>query len=599
LGQTTWTGTSANGGASKTNAAGFAQAAGVCYNGTTLYVRDCENNRVLGYHGWPTAMGQAADFVIGQPDFVSNQGNNGGVSKSSLNLQANGGNGIECSHGKLIVTDTNNYRVLIWNTAPTSGGVPADIVLGQSAGNLNGQLGAGGVSAGGLMLPQGAVLLNNGSGGLALAVSDSQANRVVQWDTLPTTDGAPFSRVYGQPDKSTTTANTGGLSMSALSKPIALAADDTGHLWVGDFNNGRALQFAVSNPTAVGIFGQRNGTSEEFLPGSFSTTRFAWNQWTVNGVFGIDPVSGLFSPFGGRFWNQAPRDGNAPLSAVQGEPDASTNNQPLPISATTTSLFSGVATVGSRIYYSDAHRILSKIGDFAGSNEAADVVLGNQDFNGNTVASTALNYAINPTYLATDGTGLFAADGARIIGWSTAPTSSNVPITLALGQPTTLVDTANNGGVSASTLGAGPNSLTISGGRLIVTDSTNHRVLIWNEIPATTGQAANIVLGQSGFTTNTPGSATTQMNTPSSAAVLDGKLIVSDTGNGRLLIFNRIPTTSGAAADLIWDPRTVRFSMPTWYNEQGLAPRDLGAYQGRLYIGQTGRVLVVPDLFVH
>ena len=87
------------------------------------------------------------------------------------------------------------------------------------------------------------------------------------------------------------------------------------------------------------------------------------------------------------------------------------------------------------------------------------------------------------------------------------------------------------------------------------------------------------------------------MNAPSSVAVLDGNLVVSDTGNARLLVWSGVPTTSGVAATTTWDPRTVRFSLPAWFNEEELTPHDLGAYQGRLYIGQTGRVLVLPDIF--
>jgi hypothetical protein len=80
-------------------------------------------------------------------------------------------------------------------------------------------------------------------------------------------------------------------------------------------------------------------------------------------------------------------------------------------------------------------------------------------------------------------------------------------------------------------------------------------------------------------------------------AVLDGRLIVSDTGNARLLVFDPVPGTSGTAAARAWDPRTVTFSLPQWYSAQELTPHDVGAYGGRLYVGQTGRVLVMPDIF--
>ena len=84
LGQTAWTGTAAND-ERTVQCAGLRAGSEACFNGTTLYVRDDANNRILGWHGWPTQMGQAADFVLGQPDFVSSSPNNGGISKATSN----------------------------------------------------------------------------------------------------------------------------------------------------------------------------------------------------------------------------------------------------------------------------------------------------------------------------------------------------------------------------------------------------------------------------------------------------------------------------------------------------------------------------------
>ncbi len=236
-------------------------------------------------------------------------------------------------------------------------------------------------------------------------------------------------------------------------------------------------------------------------------------------------------------------------------------------------------------------------GTFTADNAVPDVVLGNQDFQGNTVAPTTLDYAIAPSFLATDGQKLLAVDGARIVGWNPAPQASHAPIDFAIGQPSLLVDTANNGGVSARSLGGGRNALTIDQGKLIVADPANNRVLVWNAVPSSSGAPADVVLGQPDFTSSSPGASGSQMNGPSSVAVFDGNLVVSDTGNVRLLVFDGVPTSSGAKATTTWDPRTAPFSLPAWFNEQELAPHDLGAYQGRLYVGQTGRILVLPDIF--
>ena len=276
------------------NARGFGQAAGACFNGTTLYARDDSNNRILGWHGWPTQMGQAADFVLGQPDFASSAPNNGGISKATLSFGIDGGHGLDCQGGRLVVADTANHRVLVWNAAPTQGGVPADIVLGQSTGDQGASGGAGGAGAGGLLDPQCAVTLDGGGGRTAIVVADGTGNRVVEWDDVPKVDGAPFDRVYGQPDRTTTTANTGGLSLGSLDAPLFLSVDDENRFWVGDFGNGRALRFDLESPVAIGIFGQRSGTSTEIYPGSFSETHSGWDHF-MKGELSLDPASGLFT----------------------------------------------------------------------------------------------------------------------------------------------------------------------------------------------------------------------------------------------------------------------------------------------------------------
>ena len=598
LGQETWTGMAANDGQSAINARGFHQAAGACFNGSTLYVRDNANHRILGWRTWPTQMGQPADFVLGQPDFVSSTPNGGGISKATLNLGIDGGANLDCTGGRLAATDTSNDRILIWLTAPTATGTPADRVLGQSTGTEQAQPGAGGIAAGGMLSPQTVVLLDGGGGRTAVVVSDSTANRVVEWDDIPTTDGAPFNRVYGQPDASTVTANTGGLSMGSLDLPLTISVDDQNRFWVADFNNGRALRFDLDSPVAIDLFGQRRGTSAEFFPGSFSATRQAWTHAIDSGL-SLDPVTGLFATSifkRAMFWDTAPTNGNTPVSAIQGQPDV-TSSGAMPTSATSISGFCSAVGAGTRVYWSDTDRILSKVGTFTANDSVPDVILGNKDFDGNTVAPTTLDYAIAPTFLATDGTALLAVDGARIVGWRQAPQTSNVPIDIAVGQPTILVNTANNGGVMASSLGGGRNAMTISGGKLIVADPANNRVLVWNMIPSATGVAANVVLGQSDFVSSATGDGMANMNAPSSVAVLDGKLVVSDTGNSRLLVFDSIPETSGSPATQSWDPRTATFSLPSWFNVQELAPHDLGAYGGRLYVGQTSRILVLPDLF--
>ena len=47
----------------------------------------------------------------------------------------------------------------------------------------------------------------------------------------------------------------------------------------------------------------------------------------------------------------------------------------------------------------------------------------------------------------------------------------------------------------------GPQGVWIQGGKLYVADTQDHRVLIYNSIPTSNGAAADLVLGQPNFTT--------------------------------------------------------------------------------------------------
>src|SRR5690606_17945631 len=85
----------------------------------------------------------------------------------------------------------------------------------------------------------------------------------------------------------------------------------------------------------------------------------------------------------------------------------------------------------------------------------------------------------------------------RVLLWNTIPQSNNTPPNVVLGQP----DLSNNFPRTTSTGMRGPQGVWIDSGRLFVADTQNSRVLIWNSIPTSNGQAADIVVGQPDFTT--------------------------------------------------------------------------------------------------
>ncbi len=85
-------------------------------------------------------------------------------------------------------------------------------------------------------------------------------------------------------------------------------------------------------------------------------------------------------------------------------------------------------------------------------------------------------------------------------------------------------------------------------GNLWVADSSNNRVLMFKP-PFTNGMAANLVIGQTDFTSSSSHLSQTGLNAPV-ALVLLGNLWVADAGNDRVLMF-KPPFTNGMSASLV------------------------------------------------
>ena len=229
LGQPGFTTVTAGTGADNMNQPGTVQV----YN-NQLFVTDYGNHRVLIWNPpVPTATGVPANIVVGWPDFATPAVGCGASTlfhPESLHVVA----------GKLIVADSGNNRVLIWNTIPTVNGVPADIVLGQSGfttciANDDDQNGApdSGPSARTLYNPNG-VTWSTEDG---LIISDTNNNRVLIWENFPTGNFAAADQVLGQ---LTMTTNTPGVSRQDLSSPKQLHSIDA-QLFVADNGNNRVL----------------------------------------------------------------------------------------------------------------------------------------------------------------------------------------------------------------------------------------------------------------------------------------------------------------------------------------------------------------------
>jgi hypothetical protein len=186
----------------------------VATDGRILAVADTDNNRVLLWLSIPSNNGQPADVVVGQPDFKTASSNFGGGNTPSAKGMR-GPQGVWIQSGRLFVADTQNHRVLIWNSIPSANGTPADLVLGQP--NFTTYVEPDLTKAQQNALPNN--LLNPvsvTSDGIRLYITDLGHNRVVIYNSIPTANGAPADLAIGQPSLSSDSTNPAIANNSAL-----------------------------------------------------------------------------------------------------------------------------------------------------------------------------------------------------------------------------------------------------------------------------------------------------------------------------------------------------------------------------------------------
>lgn len=343
-----------------------------------------------------------------------------------------------------------------------------------------------------------------------LYVADFGNNRVLAWKNVSAfTKGDFADMVIGQRDLLSTAPEGPAADLSTgLSSPAGVAVDSAGNLYVADAGNNRILRF----------------------PAPFKQT---------GDLLAVDLVIG-----------QASLSGNSPNAGLTA-PTAS---------ALALMSGSGVFRVGlafdgqGNLWVSDPgnNRVLrfpeSELGAGAANEPAADLVLGQNDFSSNALASnitrSSKNYLSQPAGLAFDPQGrLFVADSANRVVVYTPPFFIGQSIARIMG----VVTGANAPAVSASTLGA-VQSVFFVGSNPYVMDTGNERILgyapfaQWPAESVTFSPPANVVIGQTGFQSSQSNEGLAQPNSATLAgpvaAVFDGAdLLVVDSGNNRVLAF--------------------------------------------------------------
>jgi uncharacterized protein (TIGR03437 family) len=322
---------------------GMRNPTAVASDGTHLAVADTNNNRVLLWLSMPSSMDQPADVVLGQTNFTT-----GTTPTTPTASSLSGPQGVWIQNGKLFVADTQDYRILIWNSIPTSNGQPADVVLGQPNFNspTNPQLNnpcpptKSTVTAKPNQVCDPISVTSDGS---RLFVADYGFNRVLIWNSVPGTNNQAPDLAVGQPDLvSGTYNNPAACSLHSLPQTnTTLSTSTTGTTTTTGTNT-------ATTPTTI------NGPCQN----SLSFPRFALSDGTR-----------LFIADGGNdrvlIYNSIPTANGAVADEVLGQPDFVTDtstSQTISIASTAVDNTSGVdvtpsptslAFDGSNLYVAD------------------------------------------------------------------------------------------------------------------------------------------------------------------------------------------------------------------------------------------------------
>ena len=178
-----------------------------------------------------------------------------------------------------------------------------------------------------------------------------------------------------------------------------------------------------------------------------------------------------------------------------------------------------------------------------------DVVVGQTDFVSSTSGTSATRLAFPTAAVIANGR-LVVADqnNNRVLVWSSVPSASGTAADLVLGQPDFITREADD---EADEMNK-PAGIWSDGFRLLVTDSGNNRVLSWALFPQQSSAEADYVIGQSGFSRSSPGSSASTLRAPFGVSSDGTRIYVADSGNNRVLRYNAFPLENGLAAGEVY-----------------------------------------------
>lgn len=362
---------------------------------------------------------------------------------------------LQVTNTAALTSDISN--VLSVNTLPVTTAIG---VYGQSGSFTTGTANKGGLSANSLSVPRDVAI--DSAGGIYIA--DTGNHRVLYFASGSTT----ATRVYGQPDFTSATANNGGISADSLSSPRSVAVSDDG-VYISDFDNNRVLYYAGTSTTATRVYGQGGS----FTSGTLNITASSTNVGIPMGIAvdstGLYIVGSVFHRvtfYAGTSTTATRVYGQGSMTTSTSGSGAGNLNNP-----------ADVALDANGVYISDM--VNNRVKFHPGTSTTATIFYG-QSSNSSTLTGTSTTRLSSPVAIASTADGLYVADfgNMRAVYFPHASaTQFNAVATLVYGQSGSFsTNGANNGGRSANSLNE-PWGIAADSNGVYIADRLNQRVL--------------------------------------------------------------------------------------------------------------------------
>jgi len=581
-----------------------------------LYVADSGNNRILRYPKPFANPDHIPDLVIGQPSFNSRAANyTGQVGAQGISLSSSStvllSNIAIDGSGNLWMTDAGNRRVLEFAAADLAkggGGLTAVLEIGQlDFTSLKTPLTSSSANASTatdqFAMPSAIAFDPQGR----LFVSDSDTNNPVQLSRIlvfepPFKNAMPASRIMGVVQAAGTLTQA-QIYSTEMDDPEGVFFLPNNQIGVVDAGYHRILifpsydqwpaQLTQFSPSALAVVGHNS-----------DFTRIWANDAAPSATFLPSPSTSVFySPMAAALFNGELFVADSQNNRVLAMPLQTSSTQPTFAAATralgqdrgdtgsinliegkelqlsyydqsnTVQRDSGIAIDNTgntpHLYVADpgnnrvlGYKDMRKAGPGAGS--VADIVIGQQ--NGQTAlcnyptgdpAQPTNSSLCGPVGLLVDSQGnLWVADqgNARVLRFPAPFSQTGQPVAdLVLGQSSFTTKITDP---TSSTMAA-PYGLAITvNGALLASDRKHNRILVFQPANGVfqNGQPAAKVIGQPDFRSSVAGSDLASFSSPHHIAVDTSSLVyVADTGNNRALIFNSVDSLPAQQPTAVWN----------------------------------------------